>query len=603
MSQRFFLPVFRLDVSYNVRHGRRWSVLEHLVLWACKNPVSAPALADQAKVSVRLISECLVNLLRAGWVELRTTQTGTMFAATASGVRAAEKPMLDHLLEIRRKTTQVYRERLTGEVFSQDELTLIRRHQAGFQEQATLPPNVFSPAVFGPELVDRLYFGPDDTFERFLETPHMVPGDLFAVLDVDAQSISGLPPRTPASVGIAVVEAIRRARVVQASELMTGTPVPTVEAGLGCPLRARGQMRPFSFQPDDIVVGGPEHLACALDVIRRARRLVVVHSTFVGKNIRHLLPALSEAATAGARVHLHWGKSDDPEGVEANPSEVAARLAVSSLPADARKNICLGSVTSGSHAKIILADSGSEGGYVAAVGSCNWLDSPFQSIEASIRTADPGMVSIIALKMASVLAPALGQDVVVSRLLDVHGECATQPVADGAHAAMLVADEDHYAAVRDAMRDVGAGGTVSLGSHKFGHAGETTVFDPMRAAARQGAKVRLFYTRALPGLDGEALVARRTELAGAGVDLSKSAEPMHAKFLAWGDSLLVTSFNLLSASVNGRHRRGGEVGILLTGPNVVQEFEARLTAKGGDFVEPDEGTQPRRRRRRRKQMA
>ncbi len=66
MNTRVLVPLFRLDVDYLVRHGRRWSALEHLVLWACREPMSAQELSSRAGVSIRLVSECLVNLLRAG---------------------------------------------------------------------------------------------------------------------------------------------------------------------------------------------------------------------------------------------------------------------------------------------------------------------------------------------------------------------------------------------------------------------------------------------------------------------------------------------------------------------------------------------------------
>ena len=139
----------------------------------------------------------------------------------------------------------------------------------------------------------------------------------------------------------------------------------------------------------------------------------------------------------------------------------------------------------------------------------------------------------------------------VSRLLDVHGECAVGPVRQSRHMAMLVVDEDHYAAVRDAMHEA-AGGTVLMGSHKFGHAGETTVLDPMRTAARYGARVKLLYTTVLPNLGAAAAAAKQATLAAEDVELRRVGQRMHAKFIGWGEKLLVTSFNFLSASVNGR---------------------------------------------------
>ena len=602
MSERVLVPIYRLDVSYIVRHGRRWSALEHLILWACEQPASAHHLAQQADVPVRLVSECLVNLLRVGWVEFREAKIENVFVTTAAGRAEAAKLMPDHQLETQIRTTQLYMERLCGEFFSVKELTVIRRDTPDFRSVETIDPELFTAAPLGPELVDRLLLRRDDSFDRLKEAPHVVPGDLFAALDVDATGIHGLPSRTPASVGLAVLEALKVRQLDATLRGHAPPALPPMESALGDPLKVRGSLVPFKFQPDDLIVGGPEHLAAAKEVIGKARRFVVVHSTFVGRNLRELLPALKDAAIAGTQVYLYWGRTDDPEKIEPNPSEAAARMAVREIPADARANIHLGIFSTGSHAKVILADTGQGNTCVAMVSSCNWLDSPYRSVEASVRFTEPALIAMIAQRLAALVAPAIGQDLVVGQLLDVHSRSAAQPATVSIHTAMLVTDQDHYAAVRDAMNETGRGGTVLLGSHKFGHAAETTVLDPMRAAAARRAVVRLFYTKVLPNL-GEARAAeKRAELSAAAIDLRNAAEEMHAKFIAWGSTLVVTSFNFLSASGNASRRSGSEIGILLEGPGVVAAFEQKLEAHGV-LAETAAGTPARRKHKRRRRQS
>lgn len=597
MSTRVLVPLYRLEVNYLVRHGRRWSALEHLILWACREPASAQDLASRAGVPVRLVSECLVNLLRAGWLELRASATANVFVATEAGARAAAKPLPDQFLETQPRSTQLYMDRLCGEFFTHTELTIMRRSTPGFRPEEGLEPNLFQAFPIGPELVDRLPLRKDDTFERLRESPQPVPGDLFAVVEADESGFTGLPARTPAAVGLAIADSLRAKRV----DAAPGGTVPSDEAVLGSPLQQRRSWAPIRFGPDTLVVGGREHLAAAREVIGKARRLVVIHSTFVGRNIKNLLPSLAEAAASGVQIHVHWGRTDDPEGIEANPSEMAARLARTEIPPEHRANVHLGLGSTGSHAKVILADTGDDDGYCAIVGSCNWLDSPYESVEASVRLTDPAAVAHVAGRMASVLAPAVGHDLVVSRLLDVHGECAARPKdRQASHEAMLIVDQDHYAAVRDAMHEAGNGGTVLLGSHKFGHAAETTVLHPMRAAARLGARVKLFYTTVLPNLGIAAAAVKQAELAVDEVELRRAGERMHAKFIGWGERLLITSFNFLSASVNGRHRGGAEIGVLLTGPGIVEEFEAKLAAHNVLSEYRESGGRPGKRRRRRR---
>jgi hypothetical protein len=212
---------------------------------------------------------------------------------------------------------------------------------------------------------------------------------------------------------------------------------------------------------------------------------------------------------------------------------------------------------------------------------------------------------LIAGKLASLIVPAVGQELIVSRLLDIHGECVVQPRPRGKHTAMLITDEDHYTAVRDAMRETPTGGAVLLGSHKFGHAGETTVFNPMREAARHGANVKLFYTKVLPNLGHTAATSKEAELAAASVELRRAGEAMHAKFIAWGEKLLITSFNFLSASTNGSNRSGAEIGVLLSGPGVVEAFEKKLADLNvlSELQSNNPLNTHRRKRRRRKKMA
>jgi hypothetical protein len=124
----------------------------------------------------------------------------------------------------------------------------------------------------------------------------------------------------------------------------------------------------------------------------------------------------------------------------------------------------------------------------------------------------------------------------------------------------------------------------------------------MRAAARHGARVGLFYTKALPNLGQAAAAEKEAELAKEAVQLRRAGEVMHAKFLGWREKLLITSFNFLSASVNGQHRSGAEIGVLLTGPGIVQAFEAKLATHNvtSEYRETGGASQSHRRRRRKR---
>jgi hypothetical protein len=218
-----------------------------------------------------------------------------------------------------------------------------------------------------------------------------------------------------------------------------------------------------------------------------------------------------------------------------------------------------------------------------------------------VYLTDPGAVAMVAGRLAMLIVPAIGPEPVVIRLLEIQSECASRPEPETSHSVMLIVDEDHYAAVRDAMNEVKAGGDVILGSHKFGHAGETSVLDPMREAARHGARVKMFYSKVLPNFGKDAASTKGTQLAEEAVELRQAGQEMHAKFIGWDDKLLITSFNFLSASVNGK-QRNSELGLLLQGVGIVDTFGRDLACLDvfAEYHTPEPSQLKRRRKRKRR---
>lgn len=82
----FYLPVLKIGVAYAVSAGRRWSILEHMLLAELANEQHSVAeLARLANLPSRMIVEALIALLRANWIEVRADNRGTRFSATPVG--------------------------------------------------------------------------------------------------------------------------------------------------------------------------------------------------------------------------------------------------------------------------------------------------------------------------------------------------------------------------------------------------------------------------------------------------------------------------------------------------------------------------------------
>ena len=234
----------------------------------------------------------------------------------------------------------------------------------------------------------------------------------------------------------------------------------------------------------------------------------------------------------------------------------------------------------GSHAKVLLADSGPDGIYEVVVGSCNWLSATYTALELSVRLRAPRLVREIAGILADMSRPASGawgKD--VTTLLRVADTCRladSDELSGGALGAraMLVVDDEHYAAVRD-VRNASARRVV-VGCDLFGPAARTTVFEPLGAAARvDGTVVTILYNRPTEAFD-EGLDDVVSEFASPLTSVSR-CPGLHAKFLAWNsETLIVTSFNWLSASTMAGRFSVDELGVLVHDPVLVPKLVRRV---------------------------
>ena len=168
-------------------------------------------------------------------------------------------------------------------------------------------------------------------------------------------------------------------------------PEPTVEAPVS---------HKALYEHGDLIIDGPDHSTAFERLLRHASERVIIHSTFLTEaRTTALLPALVHVAEKGAKLDILWGQDD--VGGATNASQVAAaRLQAAISDAGRADAIKVHPFSTHSHAKIVVADNG-KGGWLALVGSCNWLASDFASFEASIRLRDPALVGQLVRRLAS----------------------------------------------------------------------------------------------------------------------------------------------------------------------------------------------------------
>jgi phosphatidylserine/phosphatidylglycerophosphate/cardiolipin synthase-like enzyme len=325
------------------------------------------------------------------------------------------------------------------------------------------------------------------------------------------------------------------------------------------------------------VVGGADHKALVIRVLAEARSTVVIHSCFVSPNtVQELMPLVQDAAKRGVQIDMLWGLRYEQAQDWARRGIMAAREAIAKLPADIRSRVRFSDRESGSHAKIIIADSGPHGAFEGFVGSCNWLATKFDALDVSLRLRDPRLVGALAAVLATLRIPAHGEwDVDVHRLLRLRVLLGKQKPLKGSAQVSLIFDREHLALVRLA-RDRATNRIVSA-CDLLGPAGETSVFVPMRTAAKDGVAIDLIYNRPTDNVKEDDVAAARDQLERAGVTITRSQTELHGKFLAWDhESICITSFNWLATTPDRWKPRAAEVGVFVAGAELNAQLLARV---------------------------
>jgi len=126
-SVTVYLPVYKLKVVYIVRQGRSWSAFEHMVLWRLAHGrATSLELAELSGVSVRLVVECLIELMSASWVDVHTGGSSVSFEATPAGRKAAELTQLKEYPRRLKRHTTLCMDRLAMGFFEPEDLTLAK---------------------------------------------------------------------------------------------------------------------------------------------------------------------------------------------------------------------------------------------------------------------------------------------------------------------------------------------------------------------------------------------------------------------------------------------------------------------------------------------
>lgn len=542
------IPVMRSRIQFIVDKGRPWSVVEHIILDALtRKEWTAGELALAGNISRRIIVESCARLMRAGWVELLQDDRSVRFRATARGVGVASYDELPSVMTRRKRPASYVVDLVAGDVFRSRDWDI--HHEEELQDRAKIesfvwiqaPPLKIDYAI--SELIELLL----DEDEKFVDAEPSGPVRRCALVTVRDGVIEGFPTgRDLPELKTAVLAAAANAAVGT-----TGT--ETAFAITGPRVRVKAEVpvkREICFDTSDLILGAEAHKNAIKTVLAETRSKIFIHSTFIGEEpFLALLPDIASAIKRGVRVHVFWGQNEDLEEIG------STRAAINNL----RRNTAVVSLgplfvihpfSTGSHAKLIIADAGDDGRYIATVGSCNWLASGFVSYEASIMLREPSIVGDVVeyLSQMSCMHGGVWSELATELVgISQQLKSLSPSSAPNSQASLIIGAQHNHFVLR--ARDE-ARRRAFVASHKLGPVSSPSIVIPLMTAARErGIDVEVFYGKTRRPIRPQSAGKLAAQAAEVGVTLKAIESPrLHAKVLAWDDdNIAISSLNWLSA--------------------------------------------------------
>lgn len=575
------IPVLKGRTNVVVDKGQPWSVVEHLLLEAlARQEWSANELSSAANIPHRVVIEGIIRLMRAGWVDLSEIKGRVTFRANAFGIVAAAKTELPKTFERIRRQINYTVDLVDGGVFRGREWYVYDEY--ALRERARKEPVVWIQPESFADVWDR-----EEFYETLLEYDEtLVSADpsghsrKYVLVSVSNGSITGLPDRTLGNLRAAIIEAANSiSPKALGDDHIFSTP------GIGGPIKSKNlQERSIYFDSSDLVLDSDAHRKILKHILENANTHVYVHSTFIEEDkVLDWLPEIVAASKRGVKIHVLWGQNEDV------PFIVSTRTSISNLTKNKEiqnlgDSFVIHPFSTGSHAKLILADSGKGGAYIAVVGSCNWFSSGFKSYEASVVLRDAQIVRDVARYFSDL---SVGHNGIWSNLstelVKISKSLRDVPVSPKANARASIVIGAHHESFVLRARDE-AKKRIFAASHRLGPVSVASILIPIMTGAKAHAiNANVFYGRTTGSVFGarEDVIVAEAALAGVSVNLIETPR-LHAKVLAWDDdAVVITSLNWLSAA-SGDLQSLKEIGVFIEAKAVAEVIISNFkSAKDG----------------------
>lgn len=575
------VPVFRVGCKVGIDRGRAWSVVEEVVLWAITRQSKTVAdLSRETDLPRQLIVASIARLMRFRLVEVTPKDGGVAFRASDYGFKAVSggHPLPYFPKRVARRVSFVI-EWATGDFFPTRQVPrLLSAFRLDQERQAGTEVRTVSVEGGGPSMSHQANLNrlSEIAARGWDEQVALVDGrtatlrdDEFMVLRVIDGEAQGLPQ----SAGLAL-----RRLVTAAAALPPGTTlVPVIYSGPREVLDSEPVGHACDFDAKDIIIGGTAHRDSLETMLGQAHRRMIIHSTFLdAKRFQLLADPIRAACVRGVQFDLLWGAEKDDETEKKNSTAASdiAKLVREDPAMKGRFRVRMKST--GSHAKVVLYDTADDG-WIAAVGSCNWLSSPFQSVELSVILRDQRVVADLAFSIQRLVGRRGLADDMATEMAVTTRDLRRHASSQGSAKVAIVIGETHDQLIRTAS---GASHRFLVGSHRLGSTARPgAIMQGEAAAGRKGVRAIVLYTQPSGPLKNRHTRALEEEADGNGLILRRTRKPpLHGKFATWDrDDVVITSLNWASAATDPDFP-WGDIGVHINSPGIANEVVARLEA-------------------------
>ncbi|MDQ1835479.1 phospholipase D-like domain-containing protein [Massilia scottii] len=572
------IPVFRVTCKVSIDKARPWAIVDELILWSVSRQAkSIETLALESNLPFRVVVASVNRLMRFRLIEITLSADAASIHPSDYGSKIVSSgDTLPYIAKTHSRRVSFIVERASGGFLLARDVKFMSRHKLELESQNGA--EVRQVVVDGP--------GPsmshEANFDRLVEIVARGWGEQIANIDgrtattrdgfMIGRVVDGVCRDIPSSAS----PQLRKVFADSASLKPGDKPIQSYISPSSGGRAGATTGIPCNFALTDIVIGGQQQRACLLSLLSNAHRRVIIHSTFLDPaRFGHLFDQIRSACVRGVRIDILWGAGKDDESE--NRSAIGAVEIMKMVRADPDTNrmVQVHMTCTQSHAKFVLADT-AEDLWIAAIGSCNWLSTPFQSVEISVVLRDAAVVAQVARTVQGLLGRrGLAADLATEMAI-ISRDLLLRPAVLGDAYITIVTGEEHEKLMRRASGS--AKHSLVIGSNRLGSTARPGAIMPSEhAAARPGVRATIIYTRPSGPLKNKDARLLTTEAAENGVNLIHTdATQLHGKFLAWDDNdLVVTSLNWASASGDDEFP-WGEIGVHITAPNVAASTLSRL---------------------------